>query len=129
MNIGLGRTAYWLSVSLPSQPNFELVLQDPSQWMDSEALAQAVPGMAAQPQIILSTDDIEGLQAWLRAAGVPMPCGNIGNLPWGRDLALRDPSGSGLYVVQPAVPAQLGSASGISRSSPVTASSLPSPAG
>lgn len=35
MNIGLGRTACWLSVSLRGQPNPELVLQDPSQWLGS----------------------------------------------------------------------------------------------
>lgn len=61
--------------------------------------------MATQPQIILSTDDIKGLQARLQATGVPMPYGSIRDLPLGHDPALRDPSGSGLYVVQPAVPA------------------------
>ncbi len=45
MNVGPGRTACWLSLSLPDQPNFEPVRQDSSQCVDGEA----VPGMAAQP--------------------------------------------------------------------------------
>ncbi|WP_424950687.1 VOC family protein [Deinococcus sp.] len=101
MEIGPGRTARWLSMSLPSQPGFELVLQDPAQWMDGEALARVEAGMGSQPQIILSTDDVESLCTSLQQAGVTLPYGTIGDMPWGRDLAFLDTSGSGLYVIQP----------------------------
>ncbi|MGY2894300.1 VOC family protein [Deinococcus sp. UYEF24] len=102
MNMGPGVSARWLTMSLPGQPDFEVVLQDPRQWMQQgDALAQAQAGMASQPQLILRTDDVFELQARLQAAGVPMPMGDPGDMPWGRDLLFQDPSGSSVYVIQP----------------------------
>ncbi|WP_407569597.1 VOC family protein [Deinococcus altitudinis] len=101
MDMGPGRTARWLTVGLPAQPGFEVVLQDPAQWLHGEALERVQSALSVQPQIMLSTNDIEGLHARLLEAGVTLPYGAIGSMPWGRDLSFLDPSGSSVYVIQP----------------------------
>jgi catechol 2,3-dioxygenase-like lactoylglutathione lyase family enzyme len=89
----------WLGMSLPQQPSVELVLMQPSDWFQGEALEAANSQIGKQAQLILSTDDIEALYAKLKTANVTLK-GEINTMPWGRDLTLNDPFGNSIYVVQ-----------------------------
>lgn len=90
----------WLTVVPAGQQGPELVLFEPEGWLKGDERQHALAGLARQPELILSTDDIDGLFAKLRDAGVPLDTPEIRDLPWGRDLVLRDPSGSAVNVVQ-----------------------------
>jgi uncharacterized glyoxalase superfamily protein PhnB len=88
----------WLTMTLPAQPQMELVLMNPNGWFKNQALEDALAQLGKQPQLILSTDDIEALHAKFSAAG--HYASEINTTPWGKDVQLRDPFGNSIYVVQ-----------------------------
>ncbi len=59
----MGRPCRRLTMSLPGQSGFEIVLQEPAPWKEGEALARTETALGVQPQIILSTDDLTDLHA------------------------------------------------------------------
>ena len=104
MDNEMGPGQRWLTVSPADQPDFEVVLMDLQGWVPAEQIEQARAGLAHQSQLMVATNDIEGLFARLKAEGVELVTPEINTMPWGRDLVFRDPSGSTIYVVEP--PAQ-----------------------
>jgi catechol 2,3-dioxygenase-like lactoylglutathione lyase family enzyme len=91
----------WLTVSGSAQSGVELVLQVPSDWLNGAQLEAAERTMTQQPSILLSTDDIEGVLEKLKVSGAQLRSEVIGSMPWGRDLAFKDPFGNDIYLVQP----------------------------
>jgi len=91
----------WLTVCLPQQKDFQVVLFNPTAWMDNaESRDQALAQIGKQAQLILSTDDIDGLYKRLKEKGVQIRI-EINEMPWGRDLTFNDLYGDSVYVVQP----------------------------
>lgn len=90
----------WLTVSTPGQKDFEIVLYNPHTWLEGEAQAKALDQIGSQALTVFATDDMDGLHAKLKAHGVKLDT-EIGQMPWGRDLAFRDLYGNAMYVVEP----------------------------
>ena len=90
----------WLTVRLPAQPDLELVLLDASRWLGGDARDRALAALDVQPTLTLSTTDIDALHERLRLAGARLDMPEVGQQPWGRDLAFRDPGGAPVYVVE-----------------------------
>lgn len=91
----------WLTVGEPGGTGPELVLFDPNVWLQGDERDHALASLPHQPQLIVSTPDVDGLLARLRDAGVALDTPEVRDLPWGRDIAFRDPSGSSVNAVQP----------------------------
>jgi catechol 2,3-dioxygenase-like lactoylglutathione lyase family enzyme len=90
----------WLAL-VPEQDDVQLVLLDPRGWFDRERAERALAGLSEQPQLILATDYIDELFLRLQAAEAPLDTPGVRDQPWGRDLVVRDPTGSSVNVVQP----------------------------
>ncbi len=98
-SMGPGRR--WLTICLPNQKNFELVLYNPTAWMETpEAREFALSQIGKQAQLILSTDDLDDLHKRLEEHGSVI-IREINQMPWGRDMTFRDLYGDTVYVVEP----------------------------
>jgi catechol 2,3-dioxygenase-like lactoylglutathione lyase family enzyme len=95
----------WLSLTPPSQPGVEIVLQVPEQYPDiSPADRDAMAALVAKgllPGLIFATEDCDAAFEQLRAAGAEVLQEPI-DQPYGvRDCAFRDPAGNMLRFSQP----------------------------
>lgn len=92
----------WLTVGTPDGTGPELVLMNPRDWMtDPEQRDATLAALASQPTLFLSTPDANALLARLKSARADLEFDEVRTLPWGRDLVVRDPSGSAVNVVEP----------------------------
>jgi catechol 2,3-dioxygenase-like lactoylglutathione lyase family enzyme len=89
----------WVSVTPAGQPDFEVVLFNPSTWFKGEEAETAKAQIGRQAMLILDSSDIEADHRALQAAGVTLDQG-VRDLPWGRDLLFRDPYGNRYNLVQ-----------------------------
>ena len=94
----------FLTVSLPDQPNVELVLMlpGPPAYDDTTAaeIRELVAKGAAGGGVIFETDDCQGTYEKLHAAGVEFTQEPTERF-YGTDCALRDPFGNPIRFTQP----------------------------
>jgi catechol 2,3-dioxygenase-like lactoylglutathione lyase family enzyme len=95
----------WLTISLPSDPGRQLLLEVPGPpAMNAETGAQVrdlLTKGALGAAAILTTDDCQKVYDTLKARGVEFTQG-VEVQPYGIDCAFRDPFGNHLRVTQPA---------------------------
>ncbi len=91
----------WLTVNVPGNKHFEVVLSNPITWLKGEQQAEALRQIGHQAMLVLATSDIEELHAKLEAAGAKINPRGISDMPWGRDMTFHDLEGNEIYVVQP----------------------------
>jgi predicted enzyme related to lactoylglutathione lyase len=86
----------WVTLGSPDQPGLDIVLSEPHAGR-SQADGDAVQELLTKgmlPNVVFSTDDLDGTFERLRASGAEVLQEPI-DQPWGpRDAAFRDPSGN-----------------------------------
>ncbi|MEU0686994.1 VOC family protein [Streptomyces sp. SID4919] len=94
----------WVTLGSPTQPDLEIVLSEPHagrSQADGDAM-QALLTKGVLPNIVFSTDDVDGAFERVRASGAEVLQEPI-DQPWGpRDCAFRDPSGNMVRIQQAA---------------------------
>ncbi|WP_436759217.1 VOC family protein [Streptosporangium sp. V21-05] len=94
----------WLTVSVPGQPERQIMLEKPGGPMMSEETARQVRELVTKGamggQLILSTDDCRKTYETLLALGVEFT-EEPTERPYGIDCGLRDPFGNHLRFTQP----------------------------
>lgn len=94
----------WLTVSLPADPDRQLLLEVPKPPAISEETAVQVRDLLTKGALglacILNTDDCRGTYETLRAKGVEFT-EEPTEQPYGIDCALRDPFGNAIRITQP----------------------------
>ena len=90
----------WVTLGSPDQPGLDIVLSEPhagrSQTDGDTVQELLTKGM--MPNVVFSTDDLDGLFERLRASGAEVLQEPI-DQPWGpRDAAFRDPSGNHIRI-------------------------------
>lgn len=91
----------WLTVTAPEQKDLEVVLFEPRVWFrNPEEAARAEAMLSQQPSLIFRTRDIKAAYEKLKSAGVELLTPEIRDLPWGRDLEIRDITGSVVALVE-----------------------------
>jgi catechol 2,3-dioxygenase-like lactoylglutathione lyase family enzyme len=88
----------WLTLSLPEQPDFELVLMKPSTPESQALVGKQTP---ESPLLCVETDDCKGTYEKLKAQGVTF-ADEPKVEPWGTSALAFDLYGNGIYIVQPA---------------------------
>ncbi|MFJ4771154.1 VOC family protein [Streptomyces uncialis] len=92
----------WVTLGSPTQPDLEIVLSEPHagrSQADGDAM-QALLTKGVLPNIVFSTDDVDGAFERVRASGAEVLQEPI-DQPWGpRDCAFRDPSGNMVRIQQ-----------------------------
>jgi catechol 2,3-dioxygenase-like lactoylglutathione lyase family enzyme len=95
----------WLTVSLPSDPGRQLLLEVPGPPAMSEETAAQVRDLLTKGALgasaILTTDDCQRVYDTLKGQGVEFTQG-VEVQPYGIDCAFRDPFGNHIRVTQPA---------------------------
>ncbi|BEL05630.1 VOC family protein [Actinoplanes sichuanensis] len=95
----------WLTISLPSDPGRQLLLEVPGPPAMSEQTAAQVRDLLTKGALgasaILTTDDCQNVYDTLTARGVEFTQG-VEVQPYGIDCAFRDPFGNHIRVTQPA---------------------------
>ncbi|GAA2592696.1 VOC family protein [Winogradskya consettensis] len=95
----------WLTVSLPSDPGRQLLLEVPGPPAMSEESAAQVRDLLTKGALgtsaILTTDDCQNVYDTLKGQGVEFTQG-VEVQPYGIDCAFRDPFGNHIRVTQPA---------------------------
>jgi catechol 2,3-dioxygenase-like lactoylglutathione lyase family enzyme len=90
----------WVTLGSPDQPGLDIVLSEPHAGR-SQADGDAVQELLTKgmmPNVVFTTDDLDGLFERLRASGAEVLQEPI-DQPWGpRDAAFRDPSGNHIRV-------------------------------
>jgi catechol 2,3-dioxygenase-like lactoylglutathione lyase family enzyme len=93
----------WLTVTVPGQPDREILLERPDPPSLSEETAAQVRDLLTKGAMggwfILTTDDCRGTYEALSARGVEFT-EEPTERPYGIDCALRDPFGNGIRVTQ-----------------------------
>jgi catechol 2,3-dioxygenase-like lactoylglutathione lyase family enzyme len=96
-------TMRFLTVSMPDQPEFEIVLMRPGQPVHDDATAAEIRELLAKGGagggLIIDTDDCQGDYERLLAAGAEFTQEPIERF-YGTDCALRDPSGNPVRITQ-----------------------------
>ena len=110
---GAGAGFRWLTVGLPEQPDFEIILADCAMGHDPESADQlrSLVARGAMGAGVLNTDDCRKTYETLKARGVEMSEEPTEH-PYGIDFGLRDPFGNHLRIVQPAFQANGPAATG-----------------
>ncbi|MCX4658613.1 VOC family protein [Streptomyces uncialis] len=94
----------WVTLASPTQPDLEIVLSEPHagrSQADGDAM-QALLTKGVLPNIVFSTDDVDGAFERVRSSGAEVLQEPI-DQPWGpRDCAFRDPSGNMVRIQQAA---------------------------
>jgi catechol 2,3-dioxygenase-like lactoylglutathione lyase family enzyme len=98
----------WVTVSPPSQPELEIVLESPAATPDaSDADKQATADLLAKGLlrgVIFRSDDVDATFEHVRASGAEVLQEPI-DQPYGvRDCAFRDPAGNMIRFSQPGKP-------------------------
>ncbi|MEU4160587.1 VOC family protein [Actinoplanes sp. NPDC026670] len=94
----------WLTISLPSDPGRQLLLEVPGPPAMSEQAAAQVRDLLTKGALgaaILTTDDCQKVYDTLKSQGVEFTQG-VEVQPYGIDCAFRDPFGNQIRVTQPA---------------------------
>jgi catechol 2,3-dioxygenase-like lactoylglutathione lyase family enzyme len=95
----------WLTVSLPSDPGRQLLLEVPGPPAMSEQTAAQVRDLLTKGALgasaFLTTDDCQNVYDTLKGQGVEFTQG-VEAQPYGIDCAFRDPFGNHIRVTQPA---------------------------
>ena|SRR5690349_23369960 len=86
----------WLTITLPSDPGRELLLEAPREPQVRDLVTKGALGVAA----ILTTDDCEAVYETLKSRGVEFTQ-EVTKQPYGIDCAFRDPFGNHIRVTQP----------------------------
>jgi catechol 2,3-dioxygenase-like lactoylglutathione lyase family enzyme len=93
----------WLTVRVPGDPNVEISLEQPGPPLHDEATAEQLRELitkGALGGLVFKTDDVRGLYEILKARGVAdfiqEPTDNF----YGTDMALRDPFGNAIRILQ-----------------------------
>jgi catechol 2,3-dioxygenase-like lactoylglutathione lyase family enzyme len=98
----------WLTVSLPADPERQLMLEVPGppglSDEDARQLRNLITKGALGAACILTTSDCQGTYETLLARGVEFTQEPV-KQPYGTDCALRDPFGNHIRVTQPAAQA------------------------
>lgn len=93
----------WLTVSLPSDPQRQLLLEVPGPPAMSEETAAQVRALVTKGALgaaaFLTTDDCQKVHDTLKARGVEFTQG-VEAQPYGIDCAFRDPFGNHIRVTQ-----------------------------
>jgi catechol 2,3-dioxygenase-like lactoylglutathione lyase family enzyme len=90
----------WVTLGSSDQPGLDIVLSEPHagrSQADGDAIQELLTkGM--MPNVVFTTDDLDGLFERLRASGAEVLQEPI-DQPWGpRDAAFRDPSGNHIRI-------------------------------
>lgn len=95
----------WLTISLPSQPDRNLMLEVPGPPFVDDATAEQLRDLLTKGALgaaaILTTEDCQATYEDLRAKGVEFT-EEPTERPYGIDCALRDPFGNPVRITQPA---------------------------
>jgi catechol 2,3-dioxygenase-like lactoylglutathione lyase family enzyme len=93
----------WLTVRVPGDPDVEISLEQPGAPLHDEATADHLRELitkGALGGLVFKTDDVRGLYETLKARGVAdfiqEPTDNF----YGTDMALRDPFGNPIRILQ-----------------------------
>jgi catechol 2,3-dioxygenase-like lactoylglutathione lyase family enzyme len=94
----------WLSVTLPDQPDLQLVLMRPGSPLHDDATAEQIRELVAKGGagggVIFATDDCRATYERLSDAGVEFTQEPVERF-YGTDCALRDPFGNPIRFTQP----------------------------
>jgi catechol 2,3-dioxygenase-like lactoylglutathione lyase family enzyme len=94
----------FLTVTVPDQPDLQLVLMKPGPPAYDDATASQIRELVAKGGggggVIFETDDCQATYERLRAAGVEFTQEPVKRF-YGTDCALRDPSGNSIRFTQP----------------------------
>jgi len=94
----------WLTITLPSDPERELLLEVPGSPALSDEVATQVRDLVTKGALgvaaILTTDDCEAVYETLKSRGVEFTQ-EVTKQPYGIDCAFRDPFGNHIRVTQP----------------------------
>ena len=93
----------WLTVRVPGDPGIEISLEQPGPPVQDEATAAQLRELiskGAMSGVVFVTDDVRGLYETLKERGVTdfiqEPADNF----YGTDMALRDPFGNSIRILQ-----------------------------
>jgi len=103
----------WLTVRAPSDPGFEIALEQPGPPIHDEATAEQLRDLitkGALSGLVLHTDDARGLYETLKERGVTDFTQEPTDHFYGTDMGIRDPFGNGIRVLQPKKEAQAATA-------------------
>jgi catechol 2,3-dioxygenase-like lactoylglutathione lyase family enzyme len=96
-------TYRWLTVRVPGEPGTEISLEQPGPPVQDEATAAQLRELiskGAMSGVVFVTDDVRGLYETLKERGVTdfiqEPADNF----YGTDMALRDPFGNSIRILQ-----------------------------
>jgi catechol 2,3-dioxygenase-like lactoylglutathione lyase family enzyme len=93
----------WLTISLPSDPGRQLLLEVPGPPGQSEETAAQIRDLVTKGALgaaaILTTDDCQAVYDTLKAKGVEFTQ-DVEVQPYGTDCAFRDPFGNHIRVTQ-----------------------------
>jgi catechol 2,3-dioxygenase-like lactoylglutathione lyase family enzyme len=97
-------TYRWLTVRVPGDPGIEISLEEPGPPVQDEATAAQLRELitkGAMAGLVFVTDDVRGLYDTLKKRGVTdftrEPADNF----YGTDMAIRDPFGNAIRILQP----------------------------
>ena len=96
-------TYRWLTVRVPGDPGIEISLEQPGPPVQDEATAAQLRELiskGAMGGLVFATDDVRGLYETLKKRGVTdftqEPADNF----YGTDMAIRDPFGNAIRILQ-----------------------------
>ena len=95
----------WLTVRVPGDPDIEIFLEEPGPPVHDEATAEqlrALISKGAMGSLVFLTDDARGLYETLKERGVTDFTQEPTDHFYGTDMGVRDPSGNGIRILQPA---------------------------
>ncbi len=93
----------WLTVRVPGEPGTEVSLEVPGAPMHDDATAEQIRALltkGALPGLVFNTDDARGLFDSLQSKGVTDFTQEPTEHFYGTDMALRDPFGNPVRVLQ-----------------------------
>ena len=93
----------WLTVRVPTDPSFEISLEQPGPPIHDEATASQIRELitkGALSGLVLLTDDARGLYETLKSRGVTDFTQEPTDHFYGTDMGIRDPFGNGIRILQ-----------------------------
>jgi catechol 2,3-dioxygenase-like lactoylglutathione lyase family enzyme len=93
----------WLTVRVPSDPGFEISLEQPGPPIHDDATAEQLRDLitkGALSGLVLLTDDIRALYETLKQRGVTDFTQEPTDHFYGTDMGIRDPFGNGIRILQ-----------------------------
>ncbi len=93
----------WLTVRVPTDPGFEISLEQPGPPIHDEATAEQLRDLitkGALSGLVLHTDDARALYETLKERGVTDFTQEPTDHFYGTDMGVRDPFGNGIRILQ-----------------------------